>query len=106
MKYRLLLLGISLFALSMPTIAQDTVYGRDLMTERERIEHQEKMRSFGTEDERELYRKQHHEQMRKRAEERGMKLPDSPDLKHDGMGRSGGMGSGGSMGGGGGGRGR
>ncbi len=94
MKYRSLLLGITLVALAMPAMAQETIYGSELMTERERMEHREKMRSFRNDEEKEQYRKEHHERMRKRAEEKGMKLPDGPGPMRKGMERGGGMGGG------------
>ena len=43
---------------------QEQVYGWELMSEHERQEHRAKMRSLQTEQERERYRLEHHEQMR------------------------------------------
>jgi len=79
---------------------QQQVYGWQLMTKQERAEYQEKMRNMKTMEERERFRMEHHEMMRKRAEERGMKLPDKPmhDMgsgPHDGMGMGMGKGKGG-----------
>ena len=68
---------------------QDTVYGYDLMTQQEREQHRQKMRSFETEQERETYRQEHHKLMQERAREQGKTLPDAP------MPRGGGMGPGG-----------
>lgn len=81
--------------------AEETVYGRQLMTEQERIEHRNKMRSFKTEQEREAYRMEHHKRMQERAKQQGMKLPDTPQQHGKGM-RGRGDGSGQGKGGGGG----
>ncbi|MDT8375180.1 MAG: hypothetical protein RQ867_00420 [Mariprofundaceae bacterium] len=69
----------------VPAQADDeTTYGRELMTEQERAEHRQKMRSLEGE-EREAYRKEQHERMEKRAEERGTKIPDEPAERGQGM---------------------
>lgn len=79
--------------------ARDTVYGSQLMTPAERTAYRKQMRSLKTTQEREAFRKQHHEQMQKRAGERGMSLPDMPPRQGGGMGPGGGMmRSGGGMG--------
>ncbi len=76
------------------------IYGSQLMTMQERNEHRAKMRAAKTEQERERIRADHHEQMKVRAKERGVTLPDQPPA-----GRGPGMGpGGGGMGPGGGGR--
>lgn len=75
--------------------AQDRqVYGWELMTEQERVEHRNKMRSFKTEKERERYRHEHHKKMQKRAKKKGLTLPDKPQQRGKGMGRGPGDGSG------------
>jgi hypothetical protein len=56
------------------------------MTEQERNEFRAKMRAAKTAEEREQIRKEHHERMKARAEERGLKLPDEPPMKGGGMG--------------------
>lgn len=66
--------------------AQETVYGSQLMTRAERIEHRNKMRSLKTPEEREAYRAEHHRQMQERAKERGVTLPDAPPPRPMGMG--------------------
>jgi hypothetical protein len=77
--------------------AQDKmIYGWQLMSVEERRQHRAKMQSFATAEEREAYRKKHHEEMQARARERGVTLPDMPM-------RSGGPGPGARSGGGGGG---
>ena len=58
--------------------AEQQVYGWQLMSEQERNEHQIKMRSFKTEQEREAYRLEHHKRMQERARKRGVDLPDRP----------------------------
>jgi len=60
---------------------RDQVYGWQLMTPAERSAYRQKMRNLKTSREREALRKQHHEEMQKRAQERGMTLPDMP--RHD-----------------------
>lgn len=80
---------------------QDQIYGSHLMTEEERLQYREQMRSTATEAEREQIRNEHHERMLERAKERGITIPE--DMPHgdyrmgpnkDGMG-VGGMGPGG-----------
>lgn len=92
-------LGLSILglALSLPvaTALAEQVYGSQLMTEQERAEHREKMRSFKTEKEREQYRMEHHKKMQERAKERGVTLPDSPQQGGKGMNGGGGGGGGG-----------
>ena len=100
-----LLVGI--LALGIPgasVFAAEQVYGSQLMTQQERIEHRAKMQSMNTQEERERYRMEHHMKMQQRAKEQGVTLPDSPPM---GSGMGSGRGMGGGQGGGmGGGRGR
>ena len=63
-----------------------TVYGWQLMTEQERTEHRAKMQGFNTAEEREAYRREHHQRMQARAKEQGMKLPDEPLPRGKGLG--------------------
>jgi hypothetical protein len=70
------------------------LYGYDLMTEQERAEHREKMRSMKTEQEREAYRMQHHEEMQRRAREQGVEIPDEPPRPGQGKGKGQGQGKG------------
>ena len=72
---------------------RDTIYGSQLMTPAERNTYRNKMRSLKTAQEREAFRAQHHQEMQKRAQERGVKLPDSPP----GQGARGGLGPGPAM---------
>lgn len=87
--------------------AQEQIYGSQLMTPQERTEHQTKMRSAKTNEEREQIRAQHHKEMQVRAKQQGTTLPDEPPAygKGGGMGPGGGAGMGGGMGSGGGGSG-
>jgi Na+-translocating ferredoxin:NAD+ oxidoreductase RnfG subunit len=73
---------------------QERIYGSQLMTEQERNEYRERMRSTKTEQEREKIRAEHHERMVARAKERGVKIPDEPPVKGGGMGAGRGMGPG------------
>jgi hypothetical protein len=86
------------------TQQQDRVYGSQLMTQQELAEYRAKMRTAKTSEEREQFRKEHHEQMKERAQARGVTLPDEPPVRGGGMGPGGGMGQGGGRGPGGGGR--
>lgn len=58
---------------------EERIYGWQLMSPAERQLHREKMRSLKTRQEREAYRKQHHELMKKRAEEKGVELQNMPE---------------------------
>ena len=58
---------------------REHVYGWELMSKQERLEYRRMMRSLHTEQERQAYRKQHHEKMKKRAEEAGLKLQERAD---------------------------
>lgn len=75
------ILGTAQIATSQPMVR-----GSQLMTPQERAEHRAKMQSM-TPAERQEYIKQHHEEMRKLAEQRGLTIPDEP-------GRGSGMGPG------------
>jgi uncharacterized membrane protein YgcG len=85
----------------------EQIYGSQLMTQQERIEYRTKMRAAKTAQEREQIRNEYHEQLKERAKESGVTLPDEPPGRGGGMGPGGGgMGPGGSgMGSGGGGMG-
>ena len=65
---------------------RDQVYGWQLMTPAERSEYRMKMRSLKTTQERETLRRQHHEEMQKRAQQRGVTLPDMPRQGRGGAG--------------------
>lgn len=57
---------------------RDQVYGWQLMTPAERQTYRNQMRSLKTPQERDALRMQHHAEMQKRAQERGVTLPDMP----------------------------
>jgi hypothetical protein len=84
---------------------QDQIYGSQLMTQEERMEYRNRMRNAKTLEEREQIRKEHHEQMKARAQEKGVTLPDEPPARGRGMGPGKGMGPGMGPGGGAGGMG-
>lgn len=73
---------------------QEQVFGWQLMTEQERLEHRQKMQQMKTEEEREAFRREHHEKMQERARQQGVTLPEEPALRGKGMGPGGGMGPG------------
>lgn len=66
---------------------QEYIYGSQLMTEQERIEHRAKMRAAKTDQEREKVRHDHHKKMQARAKERGVTLPDEPLPRGGGKGK-------------------
>ncbi|NMM36234.1 MAG: hypothetical protein HHJ09_01800 [Glaciimonas sp.] len=83
------------------TQKQEQIWGSQLMTPQERTEYRAKMFAVKTAAEREQIRKENHEAMKKRAEARGMTIPDELPARGTGRGTGGGMGPGGGMGGGG-----
>jgi hypothetical protein len=97
------ILTACILGLGMPGLASaadQQVYGWQLMTQQERTEYRNKMRSMKTAKEREQFRIEHHKMMQERAKERGVTLPDKPGPQgkgmgpHDGMGKGSGMGTG------------
>ena len=82
-------------------LAEEAIYGSQLMTQQERIEHRAKMQSMKTMEERNRYMIEHHKKMQERAKERGVTLPDAPMMNNKGMGSGHGKCGGGGMGGGG-----
>ncbi len=123
MQIRLLISGLGLLlALTVPGLAaeqpplrqelqgaaqeQEQIFGSQLMTPEERLQHRERIRAAESETEREKIRQEHHQQMRIRGEQQGVVLPDEPPARGPGRGMgpgpAGGMGSGGGMGPGGG----
>ena len=70
--------GAAFLALvSIDAAFAQSYYGSRLITPQERAEHRAVMRSLPP-SEREAYRAQHHEAMKKRAESMGLSLPDQP----------------------------
>jgi len=91
MKKRLLIMYALTMALvlavgSVFAADQEQIYGSQLMTQPERLEYRERLRNATTAEEREQVRKEHHEQMRERAKEQGVALPDEPSVGGGGMG--------------------
>ena len=77
---------------------QDLIYGSQLMTQTERNQYRAQMRNLKTAQEREAFRLQHHEQMKVRAQEKGVALPDQPPMGGAGFGPGAGAGVGAGMG--------
>ncbi len=90
--------GIAAADAQMRTPAQDQIYGSQMMTQQERNEYRDRMRSAETAAQREQIRNEHHEQMQARAKERGITLPDDPPAQGMGQGLGRGMGAGSGMG--------
>ena len=92
---------LSAFALGLMVsgafAADAPIYGSQLMTNQERAEHRNNLSAAKTAEEREQVRLEHHEQMKLRAKERGVELPNTPPAQGAGMG--GRLGQGGGMGG-------
>lgn len=112
MQWKSLLAGL-LLAAALPVGAQEPgagmpmadqqIYGHQLMTPDERNAYRERMQNAATAREQERIRSEHHQQMVERAQQRGMTLPDEPPARTGsrpgaGMGSGSGMGSGGGMG--------
>ena len=76
----------------------EQIYGSQLMTEQERIEHRNKMQSLKTKEERERYRIEHHKLMQERAKQQGVTIPDKPQQRGKGMDNGFGKGQGGGRG--------
>jgi hypothetical protein len=80
------------------TQKQEQIYGSQLMTSQERTEYHARIRSAKTVEAREKIRNEHHEQMQKRAQERGVTLPEQPPVRGSGMRSGSGIGPGSGMG--------
>lgn len=76
------------------SIPEEPIYGSQMMTEQERNEHRAQLRSAATEQERDQIRRTHHDQMRARAKERGVTLPEEPPPRGQGLGPGPGAGPG------------
>ena len=70
------------------TSDNDTVYGWELMSVKERQAHRAKMKKLKSQKARTAYLDKHHKMMEKRAKERGVTLPDTP-MMGNGMGNPG-----------------
>lgn len=97
-KATLSVIVLGFMASTLSVAAETPIYGSQLMSNQERIEHRSKLQAAKTTEEREQIRLQHHEQMQSRAKEKGVTLPDMPPAQGGGQGRR--MGPGGGMGGG------
>ena len=93
-KIALSAIALGLMASTASFAADAPIYGSQLMSKQERIEHRNKLRAAKTVEEREQVRLQHHEQMQLRAKEKGGTLPDTPPAQGAGQGRGVGPGSG------------
>lgn len=80
------------------TQGKEQIYGSQLMSQEERTEYHAKMRSAKSDEERELLREKHHQDMQERSKSRDVTLPVEPPVRGGGMGM--GPGGGGMMGGG------
>jgi len=98
MKMAFTAMVLGLMASSMSVASETPIYGSQLMTKQERIEHRNKLRAAKTVEERDQVRLQHHEQMQLRAKEKGVTLPDAPPAMGGGQGQGQGMGGMGGMG--------
>ena len=65
---------------------REPIYGSQLMTPAEREAHWEQLRNMATEQDREAYLLQHHQQMQERARAKGIQLPDEPPIRRMGPG--------------------
>lgn len=92
-------LGVVTLGMSAPVFAaDDTVYGSQLMTSQERLEHRDRLRNAKSAEERQQIQNEHHKRMQARAEERGVSIPDTPPASGQGKGMGPGDGKGGGMG--------
>jgi len=98
MKRSHLVLAISFTLLTLPLIGDaadtDVIYGSQLMSQQERVEHRNRMRNANSAEEREKIRAQHHKRMQIRAAEKGITLPETPPARGQGKGQGKGKGMG------------
>jgi hypothetical protein len=82
---------MGLMASTASFAADAPIYGSQLMTNQERIEHRNKLQAAKSAEEREQVRLQHHEQIQLRAKEQGVNLlpsmatrasENSPNFRH------------------------
>lgn len=78
------LLSILVPVVSLAAEPEEPIYGRQLMTQQERREYREQMRSAKSWEEREQLRRAHHERMRERARAKGVPLSDPPPARGPG----------------------
>lgn len=65
---------------------EQPIFGRDLMTQEELMQHRARMRTARTPEEREALRRAHHATMLQRAREQGIELPEQPPPRGRGIG--------------------
>jgi hypothetical protein len=87
-KYKVILGAAVLALVCVETAFAETYYGSQLMSHTERAEHRATMWSLSP-SEREAYRAEHYEAMKKRAESMGLSLTDQPPTYGPGFGRGG-----------------
>ena len=99
MAAAMLMMTATLFAAEQSTPKSEPIYGYRMMSDQERNEYREKMRSARSGQERQAIRDEHRKLMEARAKERGVTLP-GPRGGGPGaaMGPGAGMGPGGGMG--------
>lgn len=89
---------VSLFAAEQPSVSaarkSEPIYGYRMMSDQERNDYREKMRSARSAGERQSIRDEHRKQMQSRAKERGVTMPDTPRGPGAGIGPGAGMGPG------------
>lgn len=85
--YLLLAFSMSLILSSHTLVAEEQVYGQQLMTEQERNEHRINMQNMETAEERERYQMEHRTKMEQRAQEQGVTLPEMPQQRYNSMDR-------------------
>jgi hypothetical protein len=86
-----LMLATGMLSILVPVVGsaaepEEPIYGRQLMTQQERREHREQLRSAKSWEEREQLRHEHHERMQERARAKGIALPDPPPARSSGTG--------------------
>ena len=74
--------------------SQQPIYGSQLMTQQERLEYQQRIRSAKSQAERQRIRSEHHAQMQERARQKGVTLPGMGPGQGQGMGPGQGQGMG------------
>ena len=62
------------------------IYGSQMMTATERNEYRNRIQAAKTNQEREQIRMEHHELMKKRTGEQGLRRPNAPPVRRGGMG--------------------
>jgi len=74
-------------SLTMPVMANEVepIYGSQLMTQQERLDHQAQMRAAKTPQAKQQLRQMHHQKMKLRAQKKGIVLPDTPPAERGHM---------------------